>query len=143
MVGLAECQVGGGGKPYWRQRPLSLQNHDLDEEFAWEKMFMACLAKGHRANPAASLRVETVFAAPVLLSGLACLVLSRKEEKMLEQRYEVHLQRLIHLHYAIPAAVVYFLAGCLLLPALMQLRMFSLFGQLCREMGTTSWLDMP
>ena len=43
----------------------------------------AGLAKGHRANPAASLRVETVFAVPVLLSGMACLVLSSKEEKFL------------------------------------------------------------
>ena len=29
----------------------------------------AGLAKGHRGNPAASLKIETVFAIPVLLSG--------------------------------------------------------------------------
>ena len=92
----------------------------------------AGLAKGHRANPAASLRVETVFAVPVLLSGMACLVLSSKEENILEQHFKVHLQRLLRLHQATPAPVVYFLAGCLPLPALLHLRMFSLFGQLCR-----------
>ena len=39
----------------------------------------AGMAKGHRANPAASMRVESVFGISVLLSGLASLVLIRKE----------------------------------------------------------------
>ena len=42
------------------------------------------------------------------------------------------MQSLLRLHQATPAPVVYFLAGCLPLPALLHLRMFSLFGQLCR-----------
>ena len=88
----------------------------------------AGLAKGHRANPAASLRVEVVFAAPVLLSGLASLVLTSKEEKILGQYYKVHLQRLLRLHQATPAPVVFFLAGCLPLRAQLHLRIFSLFG---------------
>ena len=92
----------------------------------------AGLAKGHRANPAASLRVESVYVLPVLLSGLASLVLSSKEETLLHQRYKVHVQRLLRLHQATPAPVVFLLAGCLPLPAQLHLRMFSLFGQLCR-----------
>ena len=32
----------------------------------------AGLAKGHRANPAASLRVEAIYGVSVLLSGLVC-----------------------------------------------------------------------
>ena len=92
----------------------------------------AGLAKGHRANPAASLRVEVVFAAPVLLSGLASLVLTSKEEKILGQYYKVHLQRLLRLHQATPDPVVFFLAGCLPLQAQLHIRIFSLFGQLCR-----------
>ena len=95
----------------------------------------AGLAKGHRANPAACIRVETVFAAPVILSGLASLVLTIKEENILDQHYKVHLQRLLRLHQATPAPVVFFLAGCLPLPAQLHLRMFSLFGQLCRLRG--------
>ena len=87
---------------------------------------------GHRANPAASLRVETVYGVPVILSGLASLVLSTKEENMLGQHYKVHLERLLRLHQATPAPVVFMLAGCLPLPAQIHLRMFSLFGQLCR-----------
>ena len=35
------------------------------------------LARGHRGNPAASLRVEKLYGCPVLLSGLAALVLSK------------------------------------------------------------------
>ena len=92
----------------------------------------AGLAKGHRANPAASLRVEAVYCVSVLLSGLSCLVLSTKEEKLLDQQYKVHVQRLLRLHQATPAPVVFLLAGCLPLPAQLHLRMFSLFGQVCR-----------
>ena len=52
--------------------------------------------------------VETVFAVPVLLSGLASLVLTAKEEKMLGQHHKVHLQRLLRLHQATLEPVVFF-----------------------------------
>ena len=58
----------------------------------------AGIAKGHQANPAASLRVETLFAVPVLISGLASLVLTSKEKKFIGQLHKVHLQRLLRLH---------------------------------------------
>jgi hypothetical protein len=92
----------------------------------------AGLARGHRANTAAALRVEAVYGISVLLSGLASLILTSKDEKLLDQYYKVHLQRLLKLHQATPAPVVFFLAGCLPLPAKLHLRMFSLFGQICR-----------
>ena len=92
----------------------------------------AGLAKGHRANTAACLRVESIYGRPVLLSGLASLVLSSKEENILDQHYKVHLQRLLKLHQSTPAPVIYFLAGCLPLAAQLHMRMLSLFGQLCR-----------
>ena len=53
------------------------------------------LARGHRANPYASLRVETVFGMSVLLSGLPSLVLTAKEETLLDQHHKVHIQRLL------------------------------------------------
>ena len=87
---------------------------------------------GHRANPAASLRVEKVYCVSVLLSGMASLVFTEKEVKLMEQHYKVHLERLLKLHQATPAPLVYFLAGCLPLAAQLHQRMFSLFGQLCR-----------
>ena len=58
----------------------------------------AGIAKGHRANPGASLSVEPVFAVSVHLSGLASLVLTSKEEKIIGQHHNVHLQRLLRLH---------------------------------------------
>jgi hypothetical protein len=63
---------------------------------------------------------------------MASLVLTDKEVKLMDQHYKVHLQRLLKLHQATPAPVVFFLAGCLPLPAQLHQRMFSLFGQLCR-----------
>ena len=92
----------------------------------------AGLAKGHRANPAASLRVENVFGVSVLLSGLASLVLTNKEESLLAGHFKIHIQRLLRLHQATPDPVVFLLAGCLPFQALLHLRMISLFGQLCR-----------
>ena len=58
------------------------------------------LAKSHRANPAACLRIECVYGTAVLLSGLASLVLSSKEESTISQYYKVYIQRLLKLHQA-------------------------------------------
>ena len=99
----------------------------------------AGLARAQRANPAAALRVESVYRCSVILSGLASLILSSKEENILDQYYKVHLQRLLKLHQATPALVVFLLAGCLPLSSKLHLRIFSLFGQLCRlREGITS-----
>ena len=98
-------------------------------------LFYAGLAKGHRANPAASIRVEAVYGVSVLLSGMASLVLSSEEEDRLDQHYKVYIQRLLRLHQATPAPVVFLLAGCLPLRAQLHLKIFSLFGQLCRLRG--------
>ena len=66
---------------------------------------------------------------------MASLVLSSKEEEMLDQHYKVYIQRLLRLHQATPAPVVFLLAGCLPLRAQLHLKIFSLFGQLCRLRG--------
>ena len=122
-VGVLRCAEGNGPNIAVR---LSAHRRAV---FA---VLHAGLGKGHRANPAASLRIETVFAVPVLLSGLAALVLTAKEEKILGQHHKVHLQRLLRLHQSTPEAVVFFLAGCLPIQAQLHLRMFAMFGQLCR-----------
>ena len=125
-VGVVRCPDGNG--PNITARMVAHRR-------AVYSLLHAGLAKKHRANPAASLRIEVVFAMPVLLSGLASLVLSTKEEKQLDQHYKIHIQRLLRLHQATPAPVVFLLAGCLPLPAQLHLRMFTLFGQLCRLRG--------
>ena len=45
FVGWVDSQVMGGGRPYWRQRPRTFQNHDLEDGLAEAKMLVACLAR--------------------------------------------------------------------------------------------------
>ena len=59
-------------------------------------------------------------------------MLTAKEEKILGQHHKVHLQRLLRLHQSTPEPVVFLLAGCLPIQAQLHLRMFAIFGQLCR-----------
>ena len=47
----------------------------------------AGLAKRHRANPAASVKVSQIYATPVLFSGTASLVLTQAEIDMLDGHY--------------------------------------------------------
>ena len=123
-VGVVRSVVGGN----WPNITARLSSHRK----AMYGLQFAGLAKHHRANPYASLRVESVFGLPVLLSGLASLVLSTKEEQVLDQYYKVFIQRMLRLHQATPAPAVFLMAGCLPFQAQLHLRIFSLFGQLCR-----------
>ena len=56
------------------------------------------MARHHRGNPAASLRVEASYSAPKLFSGLATLCLSPSELEVLSLHRRTTLQRLQHLH---------------------------------------------
>ena len=90
------------------------------------------LARSHNGNPHASLRIETIFGTSVLVSGLASLVLSKKEVGTLSHHFKIHLERLLRLNQACPSPLVFFAAGCPPFPGLLHTRMLSLFGQLCR-----------
>ena len=92
----------------------------------------AGLARGHYGNPAAALRVEKVYGVPVLLSGLAALVMSKTEEDSLDLHFKVSLERFQRLYKATPAPVVYFLAGSLPASAILHLRQLSLLGMISR-----------
>ena len=100
----------------------------------------AGLARGHRANPEAAVRVERLYGIPVLLSGLATLVLNTTEVGVLTSHFKKHIQRLLKLHKATSEPVVWFLAGCLPLQALLHLRILSLFGMITRLHGGKSVL---
>ena len=54
-------------------------------------LLSAGLARGHRANPAAAVRVERLYGIPVLLSGLASLVLSTQDVGLLEGHFKAHM----------------------------------------------------
>ena len=90
------------------------------------------LAKGHRANPSLGLKLEKLYALPVLISGLPSLVLSEKEFCSLESYYRGSLQKLLRLHDKTPRVVIYFLAGTIPLPAILHQRQLALFGMICR-----------
>ena len=92
----------------------------------------AGLARGHRSNPAASLRIQLLYGAPKLLSGLSSQILSLAEKKILHQHYKQSLERLQRLHKATPEAVVQFLGGSLLLTGLLELRQINLLGMISR-----------
>ena len=90
------------------------------------------MAKGHRGNPAASLKLEGLYGCPVLLSGLSSLVLTNLELSAIHHHYKVDLQRLQRLHQATPECVVMFLAGSLPATALLHLRILGLLGMISR-----------
>ena len=84
----------------------------------------------HRGNPSASLKLERLYGTPVLLSGLASLVLTDEEYEAVHHHHKLTLQRLQRLHIATPECVVMFLAGSLPATALLHLRMLGLLGMI-------------
>ena len=92
----------------------------------------AGLARGHRGNPAAALRLEHLHGAPVLLSGLAALVISKAEIAILNHHYKLKLECLQRLHKLTPKPVVFFLGGSLPFEALLHLHQLSLIGMIGR-----------
>ena len=91
----------------------------------------AGLARNHRGNPAASIRIEKLYAAPVLMSGIGALVLLKSELNMIDHHVKETLERLMRLHPRTPQCVVAFLSGCLPGTAQFHQRMFSLFAMIC------------
>ena len=85
------------------------------------------LAKGHRGNPAASVRVEQIYCVPVLLSGTASLVLKNTELSIIDSYFKKKLQQLQKLHDCTPDSVIYFLAGALPASAVLHKRQLSIF----------------
>ena len=90
------------------------------------------LAQSHRSNPAASLKVQQLHGTPVLMSGLASLVLLQTELNSLNQHYKDTIQHLQKLHPKTPSSVIYFLAGTLPATAVLHLRHIGLFGMITR-----------
>ena len=84
------------------------------------------MARSHRGNPAASLRVEACYSAPKLFSGLATLLLSPTEMSVLSVHRRLTLQRLQRLHPRTPAPALHFLSGSLPAPALVHKHQYTL-----------------
>ena len=91
----------------------------------------AGMARSHRGNPAASLKVHQLYATSVLFSGLASLVLSSAEVKIIDGHFKKILQNLQRLHLNTPRSVVYFMAGSLPGEAVLHIKQLSLFSMIC------------
>ena len=91
----------------------------------------ASLARHHYASPAACLQIERLYALPVLLSGLATIVLTSTELKVVHVYYKNVLRRLMKLPIDVPEEAIYFLAGSLPFTAHLHLRCLALFGMIC------------
>ena len=91
------------------------------------------LARGHRANPAASLKILSTYCTPVLMSGLGSLFLTNKEIAMIDQQYKKTLKNILKLPVSSPSSLVYFVAGSLPGTAILHLRQLSIFGMVCRR----------
>ena len=90
------------------------------------------MARCHRGNPAASIRLQQIYGNPVLMSGLGSLVLSNYEVNIINQHHKTIISNLQHLFPLTPNPVVYFLAGTLPGTALVHLRQLSVFGMITR-----------
>ena len=90
------------------------------------------IAKGHRGSPSSALKLQQLYGTSVLLSGVASLVLNRKEINVLESHYKQIIERIQKLHSHTPRAVVYFLAGTLPIEGIIHSRQLALFSMICR-----------
>ena len=111
--------------------PTILDRFSAHKRALWSVMHTG-LARGHRANPAVTIKIERMYAVPVLLSGLAALVLSKKEVDMIDHHFMETIRQLLRLHKNTPRCAVFFLAGTLPGIALLHLRQLSLFNMICR-----------
>ena len=108
-----------------------VSNRILMHKKALYALLPAGLAKGHRGNPAAILRINTLYLTPVLLSGVASLVLSKSEADALDSHYAKTLEYLMKLKRNTPRCIIYFLSGSLPAAGMIHRNQFSLFSMIC------------
>ena len=95
-------------------------------------LYSTGIARGHRGSPATALKIQQLYGTSVLMSGLASLVLNRKEITLLENHYKSIVESVQKLHRSTPRAVVYLLAGTLPFEGILHSRQLSLFSMICR-----------
>ena len=110
----------------------NILNRITSHKKALGSVLSAGIARGHRGNPAAALRVEKLYACHVLMSGLASLYLLQSEITMIDIHYKITLENVQKLHQRTPSPFVYFMAGSLPGQAILHLKQLSLFSMICR-----------
>ena len=89
------------------------------------------MARRHRGSPRAALKIGQLYGIPVLLSGLASLVLTEAELDIVDAHYLTTLQGLLRLHKRTPRSIVYFLSGSLPARAMLHQRQMTLLSMIC------------
>jgi hypothetical protein len=111
--------------------------HLLGRFTAHRRAVNACLpagmARGHRGNIASVLRLEAIYGAPVLFSGVASLLLTTAETSGLKIHYKEFIQSLMKLYKKTPDCVVFLLAGSLPAVGQLHLAQFSLLAMLAED----------
>ena len=110
--------------------------HLINRICSHRKAMGAALSSGfaqkRRANPVISLKLNRVYGTPVLMSGVATLVLSGTEVSIIGQHLKCTYQNVQKLLPKTPDAFVYFLGGCLPGEAEIHVRMLGIFGMVAR-----------
>jgi hypothetical protein len=109
-----------------------LMNRICSHRKALRATLSSGVAQKKRANPVIGLKLENVYGSPVLMSGVASLVLSGSESSMLDKHLKDTYLNIQKLHKKTPDSVVYFLGGCLPGEAVIHLRMLTIFGMVTR-----------
>ena len=122
-----------------RSASVSNMPHILSRLSAHRRTLFSVLPAGtarrHNANPAAGLKIESIYALPVLLSGLSTLVLKKAELDIVWRHYKNSLKRIMKLPEDCSDCAIFFLAGSLPSTAFLHLRILSLFGMICHLPG--------
>ena len=115
--------------------------HIIDRISAHSRATASILHTGaavhHSANPSASIQLEQLYDCPVLFSGVASLVLSKKEIKVLSKHHKRTLCRLKKLPSNTPDCVVHFLAGSLPAVGILHLWILSLLCMIARSSSSS------
>ena len=107
-------------------------NHICSHRKALRVTLSSGAAQKCRANPLVGLKLQCVYGSPVLLSGVASLVLTRSEITVIDKHLKSTYQSLQKLLPNTPRSVIYFLGGCLPGEAAVHLRILGLFGMVAR-----------
>ena len=88
------------------------------------------IARGHRGNLAAAIKVENVYARPALFSGLSSLVLTKAEVSIIDHYYQNTLRNLIKCFPGTPHSFILFASGNLPGQALLHLKQLGIFSMI-------------
>ena len=113
-----------------------IQNRVKSHIKALFSVLPAGLSRNQNTNPAASLRIQSTFANPVLLSGVAPLILNDDELGILHSHHKNTLQNLQKLYRNTPECFTFFMAGSPGASAAVHMKQLGLFGMILRLPGS-------